>query len=178
MSASVHAGISPLEQTRHPLEQTTPPPGTDPPPGSRHPLGADPLPPSRLKHTVKERPIRILLECILVLKKVLSQWVIFSAHFPSVVSGIECSSPLNTTDGIRELRLSLGHGFNSCMKNHGEYYIFGRMLQFSVAAIMVMVSCFGTVFDHMTRKSRTVTQQKLYSPLMKNVTFVMVFDSV
>ena len=47
VSASVHAGIYPL--------------GADPP-------GADtPLPPgSRLQHTVNERPVRILLECILV----------------------------------------------------------------------------------------------------------------
>ena len=52
----------------HPL-----PPGADTPswsrhpPGSRPPLGADPPPPrSRLQHTVNERPVRILLECILV----------------------------------------------------------------------------------------------------------------
>ena len=69
---------------------TTPPPGADPPwsrpPQSRHPPGADtPLeqtpphrsrhpPPeqtpqlgSRLQHTVYERPVCILLECILVI---------------------------------------------------------------------------------------------------------------
>ena len=53
MSASVHAGIhTPL--SRHtPPEQTHPPEQT-PPPGSR------------LQHTVYERPVRILLECILV----------------------------------------------------------------------------------------------------------------
>ena len=72
---------TPPEQTpprsRHiPPEQT--PPGADTP-QSRHPLGTDtlleqtppweqtPLPPgSRLQHTVNERPVRILLECILV----------------------------------------------------------------------------------------------------------------
>ena len=93
-SASVHAGIPPptpgpdTPQNRHhhppgpdtsttthpprpdttthpgadtPLDQT-PPPGADPyPPGSRHPP-----PGSRLQHTVYERPVRILLECILV----------------------------------------------------------------------------------------------------------------
>ena len=48
---SVHAGISP------PAADT--PPGADPP-GSRHAPG------SRLQHTVNERPVRILLECILV----------------------------------------------------------------------------------------------------------------
>ena len=47
------------------------PPGADTPPRSRHPPGADPPrsrhpPGSRLQHTVNERPVRILLECILV----------------------------------------------------------------------------------------------------------------
>ena len=58
---------------------TTPPsrhpPGTRPPPGADTPLGPDPpgadnnpLPPgSRRQHTVNERPVRILLECILVI---------------------------------------------------------------------------------------------------------------
>ena len=53
-----------------PPEQTTP--GADQPwsrpPWSRHPPpGADPPPPgSRLRHTIYERPVHILLECILV----------------------------------------------------------------------------------------------------------------
>ena len=65
VSASVHAGIP------------TPPPGADTP-RSRHPPGnrhTPPTPPrsrhppeSRLRHTVNERPVRILLECILVWK--------------------------------------------------------------------------------------------------------------
>ena len=41
----------------------------DPPPGSRHPPGAGTPPgsrPSPPRHTVNERPVRILLECILV----------------------------------------------------------------------------------------------------------------
>ena len=72
-------------QSRHPPEQIPPPdqtplPEQTPPradtPRSRHPPGADtpradthlpPSPPgSRLQHTVYERPVRILLECILV----------------------------------------------------------------------------------------------------------------
>ena len=71
--------------------RSRPPPGTrhppgsrppwDAPPGSRHPpwdqapvlgadtpSGADTPPGSRLRHTVNERPVRILLECILVSK--------------------------------------------------------------------------------------------------------------
>ena len=82
----------PLEQTPHradppgvdtnqadtPQEETSPeqtPPSRHPPrrpPQSRHPPGADPpgadtpRPGSRLQHTVYERPVRILLECILV----------------------------------------------------------------------------------------------------------------
>ena len=79
-SASVHAGIP------HPPEQTHPsgadPPGADPPkqtppppeqtpPWEQTPPRADPLqsrhpPGSRLHHTIYERPVRILLECILV----------------------------------------------------------------------------------------------------------------
>ena len=66
---SPRAGRTPPEQTppqdqtpqsRHPL-----PPGTrpyPPSPWSRHP----PPPGSRLQHTAYERPVRILLECILV----------------------------------------------------------------------------------------------------------------
>ena len=52
--ASVHAGL--------------PPPGLPtPPPGTTYPLDYVPPPPgSRLQHTVYERPVRILLECILV----------------------------------------------------------------------------------------------------------------
>ena len=48
--------------SRTPLlpEQNPPPPGADTP-RSRHPS-----PGSRLQHTVYERPVRILLECILV----------------------------------------------------------------------------------------------------------------
>ena len=65
VSASVHAGIPhPPEQTppraETPLEHTPPPWSTHHPPRSRHPLG------SRLRHAVNERPVRILLECILV----------------------------------------------------------------------------------------------------------------
>ena len=68
-------GADPWEQTPprtdHPPRPDTPPeqnphpPGADPPdqtpPRSRHPP-----PGSRLQHTVYERPVRILLECILV----------------------------------------------------------------------------------------------------------------
>ena len=76
----------PLRQTpqrQTPLRQTSPsqtPPRADTPlprqtpPGSRHPLGADtpqtrhpPPKRSRLQHTVNERPLRILLECICIL---------------------------------------------------------------------------------------------------------------
>ena len=71
VSVSVHAGI-PLPQ-----EETPTPPGADTPqeqtpweqtpPQSRHPPEADTPPGSRLQHTVNERPVRILLECILVI---------------------------------------------------------------------------------------------------------------
>ena len=57
---------------RHPPGRTplqTPPPDqadTTPPAGRPPPEQADPLPGRRLQHTVNERPVRILLECILV----------------------------------------------------------------------------------------------------------------
>ena len=65
---------SPQEQTHPPqsrhspradTQPPTPPPGADTP-SSRHPTGAD-TPRSRLRHTVNERLVCILLECILVL---------------------------------------------------------------------------------------------------------------
>ena len=52
-SASVHAGIP------TPARKQTPP-------AKETPLGADTPTGSRLRHTVNERPVRILLECILV----------------------------------------------------------------------------------------------------------------
>ena len=61
-------------RSRHPPEQTpweqTPPPEQTPPLGADTPQGADTPPPlgSRLRHTVNERPVRILLECILVVQ--------------------------------------------------------------------------------------------------------------
>ena len=51
-------GYPPPPGGRPPWEQA-PPPGADPP-------RADTPPGSRLQHTVNERPVRILLECILV----------------------------------------------------------------------------------------------------------------
>ena len=63
-SASVHAGIPPPPQADTPIPDQTPP-GTIPPLGQTPPR-ADTLG-SRLQHTVYERPVRILLECILVL---------------------------------------------------------------------------------------------------------------
>ena len=78
-SASVHAGIYPPDQrptlkSRHPPPKadTYPFPGPGPPGVDTHPPthpGPDPPPPppgSRLQHTVNERSVRILLECILV----------------------------------------------------------------------------------------------------------------
>ena len=59
-SASVHARIPPSRPPR------ADPPGVDPPEEQTPPLGAGTLPGSRLRHTVNERLVRILLECILV----------------------------------------------------------------------------------------------------------------
>ena len=71
------AGRTPLQAGRTPpWEQPPreqPPPRADPPPGRENPppTRAGRTPPPRgntLQHTVNERPVRILLECILALK--------------------------------------------------------------------------------------------------------------
>ena len=61
---------APWDQADPPRTRQTPPPGPGRPPRTRqtpHPDQADTPPGSRLQHTVYERPVRILLECILVL---------------------------------------------------------------------------------------------------------------
>ena len=75
VSASVHAGIPHITWEQTPPRSRPPPPRADTPPEqtptprSRHPpLGADtPSPGSRLRHMGNERPVHILLECILVI---------------------------------------------------------------------------------------------------------------
>ena len=57
-------------QEEPPGRENPPPPGNRPPP----PLpGRTPPPGSRLQHTVNERPVRILLECILVVCKLINK---------------------------------------------------------------------------------------------------------
>ena len=58
---SVHRGG--LARRTPPGPDTTTPPGPDPPPPG---METTPPPGSRLRHTVYERPVRILLECILI----------------------------------------------------------------------------------------------------------------
>ena len=87
VSASVHAGMhapprrhtppgpDPPRSGTNPLGADTPPPDQTPwtrhPPGADTPPGPDTPPPwSRQHHTVYERPVCILLECILVIQKV------------------------------------------------------------------------------------------------------------
>ena len=80
VSASVHAGM-PLPRTRHPPGPDTPPDQTHTPSGAdspgprtypptRHPPG------SRLQHRVNERPVRILLECILVIPLIAKAFIV------------------------------------------------------------------------------------------------------
>ena len=70
VSASVHAGIStppgPDTPQSRPPGPDTPWDQTPPFPPEQTPPGPDTPPGSRLQHTVYERPVRILLECILV----------------------------------------------------------------------------------------------------------------
>ena len=80
--------------SRHPPEQT--PPESRYPPRSRHPPEQTPpweqtlLPGSRLRHTVNDRPVRILLECILVLKRVFNSDILKLTFFyrSRIVQGI------------------------------------------------------------------------------------------
>ena len=77
-------------RSRHPPQEQTPPlgadttpPGPDTPPEQTPPEQTPPWeqrhpPGSRLQHTVYERPVRILLECILVVK--LFSFQIHSLH--------------------------------------------------------------------------------------------------
>ena len=83
-SASVHAGMPPpgppvgadTPWSRHPPGPDTPLGAAPHPPGADTPLDQTPSE-SRLQHTVYERPVRILLECILVMN---SLTVEFSAQ--------------------------------------------------------------------------------------------------
>ena len=74
VSASVHAGMpDPPPQTRQTLPPgpARTPPGADPPDQADPPQDqADTPPESRLQHTVYEQLVRILLECILVIKNI------------------------------------------------------------------------------------------------------------
>ena len=73
-SASMHAGIPTLPlradpppgSRPDPPDQTLPPSRHPPPPDQAPPPGADTPLGSRLYHMVYKRPVRILLECILV----------------------------------------------------------------------------------------------------------------
>ena len=67
---------TPLPRTRHSPKSRPHPPGADTPPQTRPPRTRPPWeqtpPGSKLRHTVNERPVRILLECILVLHPFIS----------------------------------------------------------------------------------------------------------
>ena len=97
--------------SRHPPGADTPlgadppsrhPPGADPPgsrhppcsrpPRSRQPPGTDTPPPgSRRQHTVNERPVRILLECILF-EDCLIKYCIYTGQFYSFTVYMVCAN--------------------------------------------------------------------------------------
>ena len=66
------ADTPPDQTTPHTPQTRSPSPDqeADIPPRTRPPQSRPPRPGSRLQHTVYERPVRILLECILVYEKV------------------------------------------------------------------------------------------------------------
>ena len=101
----------PPRSRHHPPEQT--------PPRSRHPRSRHPPPGSRLRHTVNERPVRILLECILGLKFYFQMtkwtlawqgryafWNTFLLTFPDW-SNFEKTHVLSTTGNKRKFRMWL-----------------------------------------------------------------------
>ena len=89
VSASVHAGIHPpgadtSPRSRPAREQTCPgadtPQSRQPPLWEQTPPEQTPPPRTRLQHTVNERPVRILLECILVLYFTISNVCCYQWH--------------------------------------------------------------------------------------------------
>ena len=105
--------------------------GRTPPPGAgRTPPGADPPPPpgSRLRHTVNERPVRILLVCILVLSYF--HWELFS-KFPD----------FRIRSLIRLVWLVLWNMYINlqaiCAKNHR--WLFGKRLSFWLMPLILLL---------------------------------------
>ena len=110
----MHAGIPPpRDQADTPPDQTPPPQDQADPPQIRHhppaprdladpppdqtppPLGPGRPPPgSRLQHTVYERPVRILLECILVLVMYIFMHYINLSHNSCPLTNIDLVSTL------------------------------------------------------------------------------------
>ena len=90
-------GRPPWDQADTPLGPGRHPPGTrqTPPPGP----GRPPPPGSRLQHTVYERPVRILLECILVCCSFPNFARIMVHHYESILGEI---SFVITTDYKRD----------------------------------------------------------------------------
>ena len=91
-------------QTRPPWSRHPRPPRSGRPPGADPPDQADPPPPgSRLKHTVNERPVRILLECILVVRgsslcvRLILVWLLPTAREGNVFTGA-CLSTIGLMD--------------------------------------------------------------------------------
>ena len=114
------------KQTHHPLEQT--------PPWSRHtPPGADTLPPagSRLWHTVNEWPVRILLECILVMNQI-------ACVNPNIYP-IRRRPSLSVCVYIMSILSLVSHGFN-CQKMVRMKYFVEEMTFFNTADLFL--TCF------------------------------------
>ena len=81
-------GRTPLPARENPPACQGDPPGPDPPPP-----GPDPPPGSRLQHTINERPVRILLECILVLYGRIQfrcKWVCYSFSLINAPNFFKC----------------------------------------------------------------------------------------
>ena len=121
---TMHPPGSRPPRTSTPLDQATPPtrhlPEADtPPPGRRHPPGKQT---AALQHTVNERPVRILLECILVLvaSRFLPTWITLSQlaktkkYFMFAIFACDCSTLKNQRIDLlaMSLSLSISHSVN------------------------------------------------------------------
>ena len=131
-SASVHAGICPPRTsppiTRPPLAPDPPLDHTTPP----HPPGPDP-PGSRLQHTVNERPVRILLECILGLLRNLRNLI--TSHIAPMRLVYNVKGPQDLTTFNSKSQTTSSRRNSHCHRHSCGEWLFPRNLELECCVI-------------------------------------------